>query len=145
MLFGSREVTGPELRTALPLDRQRAMDLLRPYQSDLKTIRELRVLLGNTPGAHSVSDSNVIQEIVRRIESRDVIAVRPVTASGASKGAAGTKEEEPEPPPARQNRPSSSPASPVELGTTLPSNTNGQAQVAAAQQAAQDGVPFCEH
>jgi hypothetical protein len=49
MLFGSRKVTGPGLRTALPLDRQRAMDLLRPYQSDLRTIRELRALLGKLP------------------------------------------------------------------------------------------------
>ncbi len=148
-LFASREVTGLDRNTALHLDQQRATDLLRPYRSNLQTIRELRTLLGNNPGAYAISDSEIITEIARKIASREVIVLRSVTLSTISGSSAGgssaiSEENEPEPVPAQQSRKSSSPAPPPELAT-LPSNTDGRAQTATAQQAAQDGVPFCEH
>ncbi len=143
-LRGAAEVRGSERHTAMQLDRQRAMDLLRPFQADLRMIRELRTLLATTPGNPQVTDREVLAEIARKIEAKEVFAFRSELVQTFTGGSAAPTEAEPEPAPAAPSQ-KSTPAAPPPEAATLPPNTNESAQAAAAQQAAQSGAPFCDH
>src|SRR5271165_114136 len=140
----SSEVAGSDRRTALVLDQNRALDLLRPCQSDLRIIKELRTLLATPPGSPPVSDREVLTEIARKIEARELLAFR--TDSRPLKKGGGViqpqDDEDNAPPPAPRR---SGPSAPPPEAPSLAANTDAAAQAATARQAAQDGVPFCEH
>jgi hypothetical protein len=90
-------------------------------------------------------DLDVISEIARKLESGEMLVfgeARPAFVR------AGVKQL---PPPDRASAPkpapppsTSSPDSPPE-SPTFAGNSDSSAQAGAAQQAAQSGVPFCEH
>lgn len=149
-LKAASDVKSLERSSALVLDRNRTLDILRPCQSDLPLIRELRTLLGRGPGGPPLSDRDVIGEIARKIDKREVLAFREARGSGGGGGGGGAFKKvedddggfQPPPPPPRQ--PSSTSAPPPD-SPILASNNDGAAQAVAAHQAAQDGVPFCEH
>lgn len=148
VLRASQEVLGVERVKALPLDRTHALELLRPSLLDFRIIKELRALIGDKPRIPPLSDQDVLQEVARRLESREILAFRVEARSqggGAPRGGGGGDEDDPGPQYETPVRRSASPAGPPPEPPMFPPNSDPQAQGAAAQQAAQDGLPFCEH
>ncbi len=144
VLRASQEVIGSERSKALPLDRQRALELLRPSQFDFRILKELRGLIGDRARIPPLSDQDVLQEVARKLESRDLFAFRaePQSQGGGMAGGGGEDEGPQYDAPVRR---SGSSTGPQPEAPVFGANANLAAQGEAARQAAQDGMPFCEH
>jgi hypothetical protein len=147
MLCRASDVSGADRQTAIPLDRARALDVLRPCQSDVRLVLELRTLISKQWLVAPLTDREVFEQLARQIESRDLLVLRFRSAvreggggGGAAKEAEPAEETAPAPAPRRRTGGGGGAAE----GTVLPDNLDDSRMAASSKQAAESGVPFCE-
>ena len=119
--------------------------LLEQFKGDPSAMRDLRALLDESLQGFTnsrMTDDQVLEGISRLLAAGELIMVREWPAHGGAAtqpqaSSAGDDQKASPPPAASKSQPPES--------QTLPSNTDGAAQAAALQNAAQNGAPFCSH